>query len=224
MFVLQCINLFVMPGFIKSVVKLKFALLCASYLALVFLIQSLLCSEYMNYVVEALELEDTIKNFERRKSTGWCLLNPLFYIVRSEILFIFQIAFSVALYAHIFSGDTFQASDQPDLEKQELFWIQRVHIQSSFAIFPFYGLILCCRMVQHYFVIINLILYSLETSLLSCCVLMIMHAHIAVSCFSWLALSLKPLVKLFGSLFWLSGCSMFYSFLRIDQSVTPWSI
>ncbi|XP_027334110.1 LMBR1 domain-containing protein 2 homolog A isoform X2 [Abrus precatorius] len=28
-------------------------------------------SEYMTYVLEALELEDTIKNYERRNSTGW---------------------------------------------------------------------------------------------------------------------------------------------------------
>ncbi|XP_048432146.1 LMBR1 domain-containing protein 2 homolog A-like isoform X2 [Pyrus x bretschneideri] len=28
-------------------------------------------SEYMTYVLEALELEDTIKNYERRSSTGW---------------------------------------------------------------------------------------------------------------------------------------------------------
>lgn len=28
-------------------------------------------SEYITYVLEALELEDTIKNYERRKSTGW---------------------------------------------------------------------------------------------------------------------------------------------------------
>ncbi|KAK1258245.1 hypothetical protein QJS04_geneDACA024219 [Acorus gramineus] len=28
-------------------------------------------SEYMTYVIEALELEDTIKNYERRSSTGW---------------------------------------------------------------------------------------------------------------------------------------------------------
>ncbi|PKA59462.1 hypothetical protein AXF42_Ash016486 [Apostasia shenzhenica] len=28
-------------------------------------------SEYMTYVVEALELEDTVKNYERRDSTGW---------------------------------------------------------------------------------------------------------------------------------------------------------
>ncbi|BBH05739.1 LMBR1-like membrane protein [Prunus dulcis] len=28
-------------------------------------------SEYMTYVMEALELEDTIKNYERRNSTGW---------------------------------------------------------------------------------------------------------------------------------------------------------
>ncbi|XP_023750686.2 uncharacterized protein LOC111899037 isoform X1 [Lactuca sativa] len=28
-------------------------------------------SEYMNFVLEALELEDTLKNFERRNATGW---------------------------------------------------------------------------------------------------------------------------------------------------------
>lgn len=31
-----------------------------------------LCSEYMTYVLEALELEDVIKNYERRDATGWC--------------------------------------------------------------------------------------------------------------------------------------------------------
>lgn len=31
-------------------------------------------SEYMNYVIEALELEDTIKNYERRSLTGWFVL------------------------------------------------------------------------------------------------------------------------------------------------------
>lgn len=29
------------------------------------------CSEYMTYVLEALELEDTSKNYERRNLTGW---------------------------------------------------------------------------------------------------------------------------------------------------------
>lgn len=29
----------------------------------------------MTYVLEALELEDTIKNYERRNSTGWCAPN-----------------------------------------------------------------------------------------------------------------------------------------------------
>ncbi|KVI01831.1 LMBR1-like membrane protein [Cynara cardunculus var. scolymus] len=32
---------------------------------------SLLISEYMNFVMEALELEDTLKNYERRNATGW---------------------------------------------------------------------------------------------------------------------------------------------------------
>lgn len=31
----------------------------------------LFCSEYMTYVMEALELEDTVRNYERRNSTGW---------------------------------------------------------------------------------------------------------------------------------------------------------
>lgn len=29
------------------------------------------CSEYMTYIMEALELEDTVKNYDRRNSTGW---------------------------------------------------------------------------------------------------------------------------------------------------------
>ncbi|KAK6282326.1 hypothetical protein POUND7_016151 [Theobroma cacao] len=29
------------------------------------------CSEYMSFVLEALELEDTVKNYERRDATGW---------------------------------------------------------------------------------------------------------------------------------------------------------
>ncbi|KHG19622.1 LMBR1 domain-containing 2 A [Gossypium arboreum] len=32
-------------------------------------------SEYMNFVLEALELEDTIKNYERRDATGWKFLS-----------------------------------------------------------------------------------------------------------------------------------------------------
>lgn len=32
-------------------------------------------SEYMTCVMEALELEDTIKNYERRHATGWFVLN-----------------------------------------------------------------------------------------------------------------------------------------------------
>lgn len=31
----------------------------------------------MTYVLEALELEDTIKNYERRKATGWSVINLL---------------------------------------------------------------------------------------------------------------------------------------------------
>lgn len=32
------------------------------------------CSEYTKFVLEALELEDTIKNYERRDTTGWFVL------------------------------------------------------------------------------------------------------------------------------------------------------
>ncbi|CAI9109544.1 OLC1v1009382C1 [Oldenlandia corymbosa var. corymbosa] len=34
-------------------------------------------SEYMNYVLKALELEDTIKNYERRSTTGWKYISSL---------------------------------------------------------------------------------------------------------------------------------------------------
>ncbi|KAK9285978.1 hypothetical protein L1049_025180 [Liquidambar formosana] len=34
-------------------------------------------SEYMTYVMEALELEDTIKNYERRSATGWKFVSSL---------------------------------------------------------------------------------------------------------------------------------------------------
>ncbi|XP_019463616.1 PREDICTED: LMBR1 domain-containing protein 2 homolog A-like isoform X2 [Lupinus angustifolius] len=34
-------------------------------------------SEYMTYVLEALELEDTIKNYERRTSTGWKYISSI---------------------------------------------------------------------------------------------------------------------------------------------------
>lgn len=34
-------------------------------------------SEYMTYVMEAIELEDTIKNYERRESTGWKYVSTL---------------------------------------------------------------------------------------------------------------------------------------------------
>lgn len=36
------------------------------------------CSEYMTYVLEALEVEDTIKNFERRHATGWYVFTLVF--------------------------------------------------------------------------------------------------------------------------------------------------
>jgi len=36
------------------------------------------CSEYTKFVLEALELEDTIKNYERRDTTGWFVLTFTF--------------------------------------------------------------------------------------------------------------------------------------------------
>lgn len=38
-------------------------------------------SEYMTYVTEALELEDTIKNYERRSMTGWFAPLPSFRLI-----------------------------------------------------------------------------------------------------------------------------------------------
>lgn len=37
-------------------------------------------SEYMTFVMEALELEDTMKNHERRGATGWFVPTPAFLI------------------------------------------------------------------------------------------------------------------------------------------------
>ncbi|KAK9163910.1 hypothetical protein Syun_004812 [Stephania yunnanensis] len=44
-------------------------------------------SEYMAFVMEALELEDTIKNYERRHATGWFGLNQLVWrcILRKQL-------------------------------------------------------------------------------------------------------------------------------------------
>lgn len=45
----------------------------------------IICSEYTKFVLEALELEDTIKNYERRDATRWFVPVPtlLFQIVIS---------------------------------------------------------------------------------------------------------------------------------------------
>ena len=41
---------------------------------------SLFCySEYTKFVLEALKLEDTVKNNERRDVTGWFALKPLIF-------------------------------------------------------------------------------------------------------------------------------------------------
>ncbi|KAK3020150.1 hypothetical protein RJ639_005283 [Escallonia herrerae] len=48
-----------------------------SIFVLLYLITFCFCSEYLTYVLEALELEDTIKNYERRSSTGWKFISSL---------------------------------------------------------------------------------------------------------------------------------------------------
>lgn len=49
------------------------------------------CSEYLTYVTEALVLEDTVKNYERRDSTGWLEFLPfhLSYNMLISLSFIF---------------------------------------------------------------------------------------------------------------------------------------
>lgn len=55
-----------------------------------------MCSEYTKFVLEALELEDTIKNYERRDATGWFAPNNLF---------LFLIVISVCLSSHFFNNN-----------------------------------------------------------------------------------------------------------------------
>lgn len=56
-----------------------------------------ICSEYTKFVLEALELEDTVKNYDRRDSTGWFTPNLHFFflIVYPLIFFIFFTSLSV---------------------------------------------------------------------------------------------------------------------------------
>ncbi|KAJ6929278.1 LMBR1 domain-containing protein 2 [Populus alba x Populus x berolinensis] len=51
-------------------------------------------SEYMTYVMEALELEDTIKNYERSSSTGWFVLIMFLLSFSRLFLFVFQAGLS----------------------------------------------------------------------------------------------------------------------------------
>ena len=48
----------------------------------------------MSYVMEALELEDTVKNYERRSSTGWSVPNYSFYFLFDLFEFMFQLVCS----------------------------------------------------------------------------------------------------------------------------------
>jgi hypothetical protein len=53
-----------------------------------------ICSEYMTYVMEALELEDTVKNYERSSSTGWFVLIMFLLSFSRLFLFVFQAGLS----------------------------------------------------------------------------------------------------------------------------------
>lgn len=68
----------------SSSIFTKSAFVKSQFIAILFwmsnyilLLKSYYCSEYMTYVMEALELEDTIKNYDRRSSTGWFALKNL---------------------------------------------------------------------------------------------------------------------------------------------------
>lgn len=52
---------------------------------------TIFCSEYMNSVTEALELEDTIKNYERRHAIGWFAILLFFFFF---FFFLFVISLS----------------------------------------------------------------------------------------------------------------------------------
>lgn len=52
--------------------------ICVMDILLLFLLLLCFWSEYTKFVIEALELEDTIKNYERRETTGWFVLTSTF--------------------------------------------------------------------------------------------------------------------------------------------------
>jgi len=55
-----------------------------------------ICSEYTKFVLEALELEDTVKNYDRRDSTRWFTPNlHLFFLIVYPLIFYFFTSLSV---------------------------------------------------------------------------------------------------------------------------------
>ena len=73
----------------------------------------------MTYVSEALQLEDTIKNYERRSSTGWFSSNLIFfgllYFMNIRVVFPQTLIF---IY-DVISGNLFQVLDLVAPGKQE---------------------------------------------------------------------------------------------------------
>lgn len=56
----------------------------------------------MNFVWEALQLEDTVKNYEHRNATGWCAPNPLvFHFVKSYTCLLLFLTYSTYMNATI---------------------------------------------------------------------------------------------------------------------------
>lgn len=73
----------------------------------------------MTYVSEALQLEDTIKNYERRSSTGWFSSNLVFfcqlYFYECLVVFLQPLMFTY----DVISGNMSPVSDLAALGKQE---------------------------------------------------------------------------------------------------------
>lgn len=89
-------------------------------------------SEYMTYVMEALELEDIVKNYERRTLTGWFAYDYslLFFFFESVSIHISGCLF-MTLDISIISGSIFQALDLLKLAKQGPSLIQLVNLIST---------------------------------------------------------------------------------------------
>jgi hypothetical protein len=73
-----------------------------------------ICSEYTKFVLEALELEDTVKNYDRRDSTGWFTPNlHFFFLIVYPLIFYF---FHICLCGR-------EGSNIPDCCYSNFIWI-----------------------------------------------------------------------------------------------------